>query len=156
MVLEAGTAIALQWREHFYAEDSKRQNIGQHASVCTGWLPVRHETVRSVPNRSVSDAAPATQKHLHARRRRSAVVLRRRPVRTLRRRPGQGSGNLVRPGRSAGIGRRGPPLAQRDRSEEHTSELQSLMRISYAVFCLKKKQTIYIEHSIYARTRNKK
>src|SRR3546814_5014055 len=34
------------------------------------------------------------------------------------------------------------------RSEEHTSELQSLMRISYAVFCLKKKknkQTIYIQ-----------
>src|SRR3546814_5274523 len=31
------------------------------------------------------------------------------------------------------------------RSEEHTSELQSLMRISYAVFCLKKK-TILITH----------
>src|SRR3546814_9278987 len=30
-----------------------------------------------------------------------------------------------------------------DRSEEHTSELQSLMRISYAVFCLKKKQKHY-------------
>src|SRR3546814_4550510 len=30
------------------------------------------------------------------------------------------------------------------RSEEHTSELQSLMRISYAVFCLKKKNTICI------------
>src|SRR3546814_6511591 len=29
---------------------------------------------------------------------------------------------------------------QADRSEEHTSELQSLMRISYAVFCLKKKR----------------
>src|SRR3546814_2821852 len=29
----------------------------------------------------------------------------------------------------------------RPRSEEHTSELQSLMRISYAVFCLKKKNT---------------
>src|SRR3546814_10844238 len=29
------------------------------------------------------------------------------------------------------------------RSEEHTSELQSLMRISYAVFCLKKKKQIY-------------
>src|SRR3546814_2884168 len=28
-----------------------------------------------------------------------------------------------------------------DKSEEHTSELQSLMRISYAVFCLKKKNT---------------
>src|SRR3546814_2197093 len=31
------------------------------------------------------------------------------------------------------------PQIQGDRSEEHTSELQSLMRISYAVFCLKKK-----------------
>src|SRR3546814_10225104 len=32
------------------------------------------------------------------------------------------------------------------RSEEHTSELQSLMRISYAVFCLKKKKTISIHN----------
>src|SRR3546814_8459572 len=32
---------------------------------------------------------------------------------------------------------------QRPRSEEHTSELQSLMRISYAVFCLKKKKIIH-------------
>src|SRR3546814_3940243 len=34
------------------------------------------------------------------------------------------------------------------RSEEHTSELQSLMRISYAVFCLKKKKT-HIQLSLY-------
>src|SRR3546814_2133098 len=37
-----------------------------------------------------------------------------------------------------------PGIVGRDdaaRSEEHTSELQSLMRISYAVFCLKKKKT---------------
>src|SRR3546814_3492446 len=33
------------------------------------------------------------------------------------------------------------PEAAEHRSEEHTSELQSLMRISYAVFCLKKKKT---------------
>src|SRR3546814_2915326 len=32
------------------------------------------------------------------------------------------------------------------RSEEHTSELQSLMRISYAVFCLKKKKINYTSH----------
>src|SRR3546814_2969902 len=32
---------------------------------------------------------------------------------------------------------------ERQRSEEHTSELQSLMRISYAVFCLKKTNKIY-------------
>src|SRR3546814_3290781 len=44
--------------------------------------------------------------------------------------------------------------ARRERSEEHTSELQSLMRISYAVFCLKKKkhqheypQTLYKYYS---------
>src|SRR3546814_5469728 len=36
-----------------------------------------------------------------------------------------------------------PPNDARCRSEEHTSELQSLMRISYAVFCLKKKTTQY-------------
>src|SRR3546814_6195445 len=36
--------------------------------------------------------------------------------------------------------RTGKPHAINYRSEEHTSELQSLMRISYAVFCLKKKQ----------------
>src|SRR3546814_2809477 len=36
-----------------------------------------------------------------------------------------------------------PRQAVVDRSEEHTSELQSLMRISYAVFCLKTKTTIH-------------
>src|SRR3546814_4899788 len=36
--------------------------------------------------------------------------------------------------------------ASADRSEEHTSELQSLMRISYAVFCLKKKNNHYLPH----------
>src|SRR3546814_6935535 len=34
-----------------------------------------------------------------------------------------------------------------DRSEEHTSELQSLMRISYAVFCLKKKKPQHNHHT---------
>src|SRR3546814_5531676 len=35
------------------------------------------------------------------------------------------------------------PLKPRHRSEEHTSELQSLMRISYAVFCLKQKKNTH-------------
>src|SRR3546814_5462145 len=39
------------------------------------------------------------------------------------------------------------------RSEEHTSELQSLMRISYAVFCLKKNNTHYV-HLIPLRSIN--
>src|SRR3546814_4203103 len=47
-------------------------------------------------------------------------------------------------GHHIGRGFRPGPAQRRDqprRSEEHTSELQSLMRISYAVFCLKKKKT---------------
>src|SRR3546814_2889235 len=40
---------------------------------------------------------------------------------------------------AAGRSGRGPEQPDPSRSEEHTSELQSLMRISYAVFCLKKK-----------------
>src|SRR3546814_2521885 len=43
-------------------------------------------------------------------------------------------------------------LPQGRRSEEHTSELQSLMRISYAVFCLKKKNIQIGEHDKH-RTR---
>src|SRR3546814_2126567 len=39
-----------------------------------------------------------------------------------------------------------PPAGEMVRSEEHTSELQSLMRISYAVFCLKKKKQSYIQN----------
>src|SRR3546814_8265964 len=46
------------------------------------------------------------------------------------------------------------PCTHRPRSEEHTSELQSLMRISYAVFCLKKKTTIlhYTNIILYKHT----
>src|SRR3546814_7311335 len=39
------------------------------------------------------------------------------------------------------------------RSEEHTSELQSLMRISYAVFCLKKKKPYYYSHTTISHRR---
>src|SRR3546814_6012032 len=44
--------------------------------------------------------------------------------------------------------RRTLPRSSRPRSEEHTSELQSLMRISYAVFCLKKK-TVKVHNNIH-------
>src|SRR3546814_3072646 len=40
-------------------------------------------------------------------------------------------------------------LLDEPRSEEHTSELQSLMRISYAVFCLKKKKKVRDTTNIY-------
>src|SRR3546814_4758758 len=41
------------------------------------------------------------------------------------------------------------------RSEEHTSELQSLMRISYAVFCLKKKKQNNNEYNLYKQQNQK-
>src|SRR3546814_3092834 len=48
--------------------------------------------------------------------------------------------------------------ADRTRSEEHTSELQSLMRISYAVFCLKKKKKTHTKklhkHNHHDHTKN--
>src|SRR3546814_10576948 len=86
-----------------------------------------------------SDCAKSMRRRLHK------PLLRKR-------RPGRDRGQLSR----SNLGR----LAQK-RSEEHTSELQSLMRISYAVFCLKKK-IITIPHSdkimsiinIYEHTQN--
>src|SRR3546814_7866290 len=45
---------------------------------------------------------------------------------------------------------------QEQRSEEHTSELQSLMRISYAVFCLKKKTKNKRTQSQYTNNNNTK
>src|SRR3546814_7074526 len=55
---------------------------------------------------------------------------------------------LCRP--AARTTRTSPDIAL-NRSEEHTSELQSLMRISYAVFCLKTKQRPTKQHEIRAQ-----
>src|SRR3546814_10471217 len=67
----------------------------------------------------------------HPQRRRTAGPQRqhRRPCCRARSRCEEGRGRAKSRNRAA-------------RSEEHTSELQSLMRISYAVFCLKKKKTM--------------
>src|SRR3546814_8738850 len=62
-------------------------------------------------------------------------------------RAGTSSGMVRRAGEmgacDGGVGQSATRPAAGDRSEEHTSELQSLMRISYAVFCLKKKKHIH-------------
>src|SRR3546814_7633116 len=71
---------------------------------------------------------------------------RRRPVRIGQDVPAAGgeigAGDEEGGGASAALNRGGE-----GRSEEHTSELQSLMRISYAVFCLKKKKKSQAEKS---------
>src|SRR3546814_7062536 len=57
----------------------------------------------------------------------------------------------ARPSRTGICRRRWRQIPVLERSEEHTSELQSLMRISYAVFCLKKKK-----HKEYKKEQIKK
>src|SRR3546814_2525729 len=54
------------------------------------------------------------------------------------------SGGIVIPTGEDRIADEQHPVERDARSEEHTSELQSLMRISYAVFCLKKKHNLLI------------
>src|SRR3546814_5956299 len=68
---------------------------------------------------------------------RSVAQIRPEPGRAIRDRLGDARGN---PGRPVQGDRLEASACRVPRSEEHTSELQSLMRISYAVFCLKKKQ----------------
>src|SRR3546814_7838162 len=70
------------------------------------------------------------------------VDLRRALVRAgLHRRPAARLGLLPLDGEAAAAAPEACRLRRLPRSEEHTSELQSLMRISYAVFCLQKKNT---------------
>src|SRR3546814_6202506 len=78
---------------------------------------------------SVEWAAPETRLHHRQPFRKQARPILARPVGV----------NSVEHGAARCARRRLCPLAG-GRSEEHTSELQSLMRISYAVFCLKKKK----------------
>src|SRR3546814_6137189 len=70
--------------------------------------------------------------------------------------PSSGAGCAMPPGVAENLTGR-PRVSTRPatgwlRSEEHTSELQSLMRISYAVFCLKKKKTTYDHDTINQAT----
>src|SRR3546814_8695118 len=79
------------------------------SDVCSSDLQMRNSSSRSFA------AAPPVNSTVHSGRRDQT--------------------SLNRPSEAA----RAPSASMTDRSEEHTSELQSLMRISYAVFCLKKK-----------------
>src|SRR3546814_20657741 len=101
-------------------------------------------------------ATPEIYTDVHMRARRDALLVgaaRTPAVRLVARAGGRRAGCATAHPRRAGpqrrrhlCGDRGPlrrrPVrsgAARSRSEEHTSEIQSLMRISYAVFCFKKK-----------------
>src|SRR3546814_1618920 len=112
-----------------------RRRDGRNRTVRTHRVPVRQLPRRRGPERAAVAAAG-----------RAGVTRARtgRRLRLQRRLPGvRGPGAGDRRGQDAGdaeaAGAAGAGAAGGVRSEEHTSELQSLMRISYAVFCLKKK-----------------
>src|SRR3546814_7045836 len=98
--------------------------------------PISTRTDTLFPTRRSSDLRAAGAAVGGNRRLQPRAALRRRAGERYRR-------HLRPPGRglecSGFRGARHRLLRQGGRSEEHTSELQSLMRISYAVFCLKKK-----------------
>src|SRR3546814_9936943 len=129
--------------------------------VVVKWLrAVEHQVLEQVgepglARRLILRAHVVPDVHLHQRRR---VVLVHHHSQAIGQHEGRGryverkprdriGGGLPRSGRMRPARHHAD---QYQRSEEHTSELQSLMRISYAVFCLKKKktneQTKYITH----------
>src|SRR3546814_3426018 len=113
------------------------------------WRPIREWRLHLRPQAAARDrprAEPAGKAHEGCAgggpappARQAARLLRSDSDRGGRGRPGK---RLHAGGRGrGGLRRRTDKLEHADRSEEHTSELQSLMRTSYAVFCLKKKKT---------------
>src|SRR3546814_4379887 len=102
------------------------------SDVCSSDLVVQRESRRSIDTSSVGDANTVVQHQIDG----LGIVLHRHQL-LMAGVPGV-VGTIVRE-----IDTSGQPVAREERSEEHTSELQSLMRISYAVFCLKKKTNKY-------------
>src|SRR3546814_10606079 len=99
-----------------------------------------HELTHSFPTRRSSDVSPGKGSQPSSTSSGAAPVAAGWNTRYTRT-PGRSSRCWLSSSTTGPSTKRPMPDAQR--SEEHTSELQSLMRISYAVFCLKKKQHNY-------------
>src|SRR3546814_2816411 len=129
----------------FFSSRRRHTRCALVTGVQTCALPILAEDPAQPPDRLARPGA-AGQVHAGGRGKRAAALRAGAGLHRTRPRPravpGRAvDGGLVRtrirapPGRGPRLGLRRAP-----RSEEHTSELQSLMRISYAVFCLKKKK----------------
>src|SRR3546814_6699487 len=117
------------------------ENGGLHYRFIVPELSNRLTRGREPRHTSAVPALPASFRHI--RRGEFTRVKRRRFAHLERAAARRQWRNKPRPGAIPHCvpfpGRRGRCADWQGRSEEHTSELQSLMRISYAVFCLKKK-----------------
>src|SRR3546814_1410624 len=122
-----------RWFSRAHRSDSKSVSSGS-AGAMAWW---RRSSSGCFPVTGSPAATPFCSKPRHRAARPNT------PIRTEDREHDRTDPHLFRPTTlsrgAAGRRRRG---IRRPRSEEHTSELQSLMRISYAVFCLKKKKRI--------------
>src|SRR3546814_940799 len=114
-------------------------SAGKHFPFPHSWsiLPELKTICSSDVLKGVHNAFASPQHHGHGRRS-PACRHDRSTARRLCDLPAQVHDISTRQENEAGRIRQSPSTS---RSEEHTSELQSLMRISYAVFCLKKKKT---------------
>src|SRR3546814_8451233 len=115
------------------ADQSKQQRSA------AGECPVNADPRTHEPNRDATEGAHAHREH---------VVDADRPATHFRRRIQLHQGLRHR------IERQLDEAGDEQRSEEHTSELQSLMRLSYAVFCLKKKKNKKINHKQRKQTKS--
>src|SRR3546814_4091602 len=106
------------------ARDQLQASAQTDARVCRWRAQLHGGTSRTAGNADLHQRVPAAHSELPAQGRLQGRVLRGR-----RGRPEDTAADLV-----------DDLLLHMDRSEEHTSELQSLLRLSYAVFCLKKKK----------------
>src|SRR3546814_7670559 len=120
--------LKLKWKPLLFMPGSKYRwaiPICSIISIVREWIVKDFEVWCGTGSRSI-------RRHLTPRRRSSPAAI--RPV---------GPPPTIRTGASALPSEEIEP----NRSEEHTSELQSLMRNSYAVFCLKKKKQISLDNN---------
>src|SRR3546814_7869242 len=135
------------WSSDVCSSDLSTAPQGRHGEIPAFAGMTNREGSGAVRLQSVLNAERVGGKPLGRRERDRGRTDGRQSVRVKREEAGAlhevGDRQPARKARAAAGGQAmvGPGAIIADRSEEHTADLQSLMRISYAVFCLKKKKT---------------
>src|SRR3546814_2349954 len=126
------------WSSDVCSSDLRRKPVGGLAVAAFEHRAHRHRRVVGARLHHLPLAVEAGQEAGPARRQRGGIVAGANVQMPVIERGGIGLERVIIAGETLHL----------VRSEEHTSELQSLMRISYAVFCLKKKNNTHTHHRI--------